>query len=187
MVTFQKQPLNYILIRKGEEFNADGIKSIESIWKKYLPTVPLKMNDLQYYIGTQFEDDYRMLRIGFVLLLIAAYVLLTGVFVFTDSIFERHRYAVSVKQLCGASATRMALEQSHRIFLILGLGVLMALTLFLFVFVAYQSNFETEVVFPWLLVGFATLFSILIPGIVFIVFHYFLSSCRSFSRQLMRS
>lgn len=186
MVTFQQQPLNYILIRKGEEFNSDGIKTIESVWKKYLPRVPLKMNELQYYVAAQFEDDFRMLRIGLILLLIAAYVLLTGVFVFTDSSFERHRYVMSVKQLCGASAIRMALEQSHRIFGILALGVVMALTLFSFVFVAYQSNFQTEVVFPWLVIGVATLFSMLVPGFVFVLFHYFLSSRRTFSRQLMR-
>ena len=186
MLTFQQQALGYILIRKGEGFDEDGIKEIETIWKKYLPKVPLQLKELRTYATAQFDDDYRMLRMGFVLLLIAAYVLLTGVFVFTDSVFERHRYVVSVKQLCGASSIRMALEQSHRVFMILCFGVAMALALFSIVFLFYQSNFEVIVVFPWLVTLAGSLFCLLFPGIVFIATHYFLSTRRAFYSDLMK-
>ncbi len=186
MVTFRQQSLGYILIRKGVGFDADGIKEVETIWKKYLPKVPLQLKELRSYANAQFDDDYRMLRMGFVLLLIAAYVLLTGVFVFTDSVFERHRYVVSVKQLCGASSIRMALEQSHRIYLILASGVAMALALFSIVFLFYQSNFEVAVVFPWLVTLVGSLFCLIFPGIVFVAFHYYLSARRAFSSDLMK-
>jgi Predicted permease. len=171
---------------QGEGFDVDGIKEIEAIWKKYLPKVPMQLKELRTYAAAQFDDDYRMLRMGFVLLLIAAYVLLTGVFVFTDSVFERHRYVVSVKQLCGASSIRMALEQSHRVFMILCFGVAMALALFSIVFLFYQSNFEVIVVFPWLVTLAGSLFCLLFPGIVFIATHYFLSTRRAFYSDLMK-
>ncbi len=178
--------MRYILIRASSEFDSKAVSSIEKVWKRYLPEVPVQMKSLSAYVDKQFDDDYRMLRIGFVLLLIAAYVMLTGVFVYTDSIYERRRHIVSVKLLCGASSIRMALEQSHRIFLILMLAVGMAFSVFWVLFRIYQSGFIAEVDFPWLLILSGSVASLLGSGILFILFYYFFSIDRPFLNRLMK-
>lgn len=187
MVSFDSQPQDYILVRMAEPIDALGRGMVETVWRDHLPEVPLLIKPMRSFVGAQFEDDYRMLRIGLVLLLIAAYVLSIGVFVFAGSVFDRYRSVESVKQLCGASSIRMALEQSRRIYLILVWGVLMALSLFLVVFLFYRGNFEVHVVFPWMTTVATCFVCIAAPGLIFTVFYYFQLEHRAFPNELMHS
>ena len=186
MLSMHPRDKRYILIRINDDFNNNIRADIESVWKKYQPLVPLQMNPMSKYAEAQFYDDYRMLRIGLVLMFIALYVLLTGIFVYSDSLFGRHQYTLSVKQLCGASAIRLALEQSRHLFIILSLAVVLAFGLFKLVFGFYQENFKVIIDFPWLAIGAAASFSLLIPSILFIGFYQFFLAGSSSIHRLMK-
>lgn len=158
---------NYIIIRTNEDFDRHSAGQIEEAWHRFLPGIPMEMNPLSHYTAKQFDDDFRMLRIGIILLVVSFYVLITGLFAFADSQFEINIYKLSVKQLCGASFTSAVAQLIAGLIPVILPGMALSLVVSASIIKTFQDIFSVQVGFPWFVIIIGALIIISLSIAVF--------------------
>lgn len=140
----------YIVIKKGKGFNNSSLDDIKQVWNMYLSDMPMDIKELHQYMDRQFDDDFRLLRIGFLLFAVAFYVFITGVYAFSRTFYDSSKYKLAVGQLCGQSVSAMIFRITLRPVIVIFIALIFSLIISMGVIAAYQSIFTINLKFPTL-------------------------------------
>lgn len=183
MTTPSDEPLRYILIRKSSAFDAHSLSDISKLWSHYVKDVPVLIRDMDQYRDVQFETDWHVMGIGIVVMIIAMYVMLSGMLVFADSWFENNISDLRQRIICGASISRLVAQLSSSIVvMVLMAGAMGALPALALLEVYRVDNSPLESISSSLFV-LSLLINVLLPLAVFSTNIYFLLAKRNIIRM----
>jgi ABC-type antimicrobial peptide transport system permease subunit len=153
---------NLILKLNPGQNAASSIKSIEQVWKKYVPAVPFEYKFVDETFGNKFAEEERIGKLSSYFAILAIFISCLGLFGMASFVAEQRTKEIGVRKVLGASVFNVwRLLSKEFVFLVL-LSCVIAAPIAYYYLDQWLSVYDYRVQVRWMVFVWAALTALVV-------------------------
>lgn len=153
---------NLLLRINPKQSVSRSIASIESIWKKYTPTVPFGYRFVDEEFGGKFRAEERTGKLSSYFAVLAIFISCLGLFGMASFVAEQRTKEIGIRKVLGASVTNLWGLLSKEFILMVMISCLIAVPVAYYYLENWLSDYDYRVAISWTVFVIAALVALLI-------------------------
>lgn len=153
---------NYLMIRTSPGNASKAIHSVESIWKKFAPGIPMEYSFLDERFDQLYRQDALTSTLIWVLAVIAVIISALGLFGLAAFAAEQRIKEVGIRKILGASLFSIAALLSREFIKLVALAFVIATPLAWLAMNGWLQNFAYRIDMSWWMIGLSGLVAMIL-------------------------
>jgi ABC-type antimicrobial peptide transport system permease subunit len=129
---------------------ASSIKSIEQVWKKYVPSVPFEYKFVDEAFGNKFAEEERIGKLSSYFAILAIFISCLGLFGLASFVAEQRTKEIGVRKVLGASVFNVWRLLSKEFVLLVVLSCVIAAPIAYYYLDSWLSAYDYRVQVRWM-------------------------------------
>jgi putative ABC transport system permease protein len=157
---------NFFMVRIHSQNATSAIQSVEDVWKKFAPGVPIEYS----FLDERFNDLYRQDKLASELILVFALIALVisalGLFGLAAFASEQRTKEVGIRKILGASLPSIGVLLSKDFVKLVAIAFIIASPLAWWAMNSWLNNFAYRINMSWWMIGLSGLLAFVIALII---------------------
>jgi len=147
IILLNEQP-NYVFVRMAKGDLQEQISSIEKVWKETFTSVPFEFTFLDQDLDSQYEADKKRSQIFTAFSGLTIFIACLGLLGLAAYTTEQRTKEIGVRKVIGASVQSLVLLVAREFFLLIAIGVIIAMPVAWMFTDSWLSNFAYRIQLP---------------------------------------
>ncbi len=157
---------NYFMIRTSPANASKAIRSVEAVWKKFAPGIPMEYSFLDERFDQLYRQDALASTLIWVLAVIAVIISALGLFGLAAFAAEQRIKEVGIRKILGASLSGIGLLLSKDFIKLVAIAFIIAAPLAWLAMNSWLQNFAYRIDMSWWMVGLSGLLALILALII---------------------
>jgi ABC-type antimicrobial peptide transport system permease subunit len=137
-----------IKLKPGQPVN-QSLKSIEQVWKKYVPGVPFDYKFVDEEFGNKFSEEERIGKLSSYFAVLAIFISCLGLFGMASFVAEQRTKEIGIRKVLGASVVNLWRLLSKEFVFLVVLSCLLAAPIAYYYLDSWLSNYDYRISVQW--------------------------------------
>jgi len=152
-----------IVVRLNPEQNpSQSIRTIETVWKKYVDNVPFDYSFVDEAFGNKFKAEERIGKLSSYFAILAILISCLGLFGMASFVAEQRTKEIGIRKVLGASVSNLLRLLSKEFVLLVSISCIIAVPIAWYYLGQWLSNYDYRVEVSWVVFIIAALLALVI-------------------------
>ncbi len=153
---------NLILKLNPQQGTGESLKSIETVWKKYVPDMPFDYKFVDEEFGNKFRAEERVGKLSNYFAVLAIFISCLGLFGMASFVAEQRTKEIGIRKVLGASIGNLWRLLSTEFFILVLLSCIIAVPIAWYYLSSWLSNYDYRIEIKWQVFLMATLAALVV-------------------------
>lgn len=152
-----------LIVRLNPEQNAkQSLSRIESVWKRYLPTVPFDYKFVDEQFGSKFLAEERIGKLSSYFAILAIFISCLGLFGMASFVAEQRTKEIGIRKVLGASIPNLWRLLSTEFMILVAVSCIVATPIAYYYLHNWLTNYDYRISISWMVFVIAAVIALLI-------------------------